>query len=318
MQSVAYKFLVIFFLLGCAHANSVETIENEQESEHRIPIAIVPFGTSHEIVQNMGLDKLVQSNLIGSGRFYVKNLKFTPDNPLKFKNINFTEWRLIDVDYIIVGSVELVEYEHYRIETELIDIVQEKQIVGTQFLVTGNNIYDTMHIFTDAVLEVLDGKEDSINSRNVNKIASDSSIEEKAKLAANRALEQAKLAELAKTQEAERKKQEKMRLRRIAEEQRRNKAISEFSKYIPAIRNKVEAKWTVLEVPYRLKTTVLVKIDISGEVKSANVTNSSGSEEFDRSVVLAILKASPLPVPLNPEFYNYIKEFQFSFSNPSS
>ena len=310
MHKLALNFLFMFFVFGFAQANTVESNENEQESKRRIPIAIVPFINPHEIVQKLGLDNLIRSELINSGRFDVKNPEEITDYPTNFKNLAFLDWQSIDVYYLVIGSVELVDYDYYRIETGLFDVLEEKKIIGTQYLVTGDNISNMMHNFTSAVLELVTSKENSRNSLNCYKITSGSSIKEKTKLASECAVERARVFEQLK-----RTLNESQQL--IAEQQRK-KAISEFSKYIPAIRNKVVNEWMVVDVSESFKTTVLVKIDVSGEVKSATVTNSSGSDEFDRSVVLAVLKASPLPIPPNPEFYNYIQEFQFSFSNPSS
>ena len=59
---------------------------------------------------------------------------------------------------------------------------------------------------------------------------------------------------------------------------------------------------------------ISVKVTRDGEVTSANVVRSSGDAIFDRSAENAVLKASPLPFPGNPKYYEFIKEFQFKFN----
>jgi len=61
---------------------------------------------------------------------------------------------------------------------------------------------------------------------------------------------------------------------------------------------------------------VLLRIEVlkGGVVSSARVKKSSGNSLFDRSAEIAVLKASPLPIPNNPKYYPYVKEFDFRFS----
>jgi colicin import membrane protein len=51
----------------------------------------------------------------------------------------------------------------------------------------------------------------------------------------------------------------------------------------------------------------------SGEVLSANVVKSSGDSFFDKSAELAVQKASPLPFPSDPKYYEFINEFDLLF-----
>ena len=105
---------------------------------------------------------------------------------------------------------------------------------------------------------------------------------------------------------------------RIREEARRmrleNDAIAAFNKYAPQIRQKVTKNWDQV-TQKSLKTGVIVEIDRSGGVQSVTITESSGSNEFDRSVSLAIRKASPLPIPDNADYYEYIRKFRFVFDS---
>ena len=105
---------------------------------------------------------------------------------------------------------------------------------------------------------------------------------------------------------------------RIREEARRmrleNDAIAAFNKYAPQIRQKITKNWNQV-TQKSLKTGVIVEIDRSGGVQSVTITEPSGSNEFDRSVSLAIRKASPLPIPDNADYYEYIRKFRFVFDS---
>jgi colicin import membrane protein len=64
-----------------------------------------------------------------------------------------------------------------------------------------------------------------------------------------------------------------------------------------------------------LSATIRVRVLPGGSVKDATVVVSSGNPAFDRSAELAVRKASPLPVPSDPEIFNkFLPTFTFNFS----
>ena len=62
-----------------------------------------------------------------------------------------------------------------------------------------------------------------------------------------------------------------------------------------------------------LETVISVKVQRTGEVRSVKVVKSSGNVYFDQSAENAVYKASPLPFPDEPRYYEFIKEFNFKF-----
>ena len=126
-------------------------------------------------------------------------------------------------------------------------------------------------------------------------------------------------AERIRAQElAEEQRREEIEKARTEESQRKNRAIREISNLIPKIRDKISEYWQITTSDSKIKAVVLVKVGPDGTVASAEITQSSGFEPFDRSVLNAIHKASPLPFPKDPIVYEYVQEFQLSFTNPSS
>lgn len=85
------------------------------------------------------------------------------------------------------------------------------------------------------------------------------------------------------------------------------------------IRNKIQQNWrqpTGLDIA-GFKCKVAVKLMPNGEVLDAQVIQSSGSLEFDRSAEVAVQKASPLPMPEDPALANKFRDFSFTF-NPEA
>ena len=82
-----------------------------------------------------------------------------------------------------------------------------------------------------------------------------------------------------------------------------------------AIKRKVQNSW--LRPPTAsdadLQATVRVRLNNNGSVLLVQVLNSSGNSAFDRSVVAAVNKADPLPMPKSPTLLSEFREFTFIF-----
>ncbi len=63
-----------------------------------------------------------------------------------------------------------------------------------------------------------------------------------------------------------------------------------------------------------LKATIQLKVARNGNVLSARIISSSGDPFFDQSAENAVKKASPLPIPTNPKYYEYLNEFNIEFN----
>jgi colicin import membrane protein len=131
-----------------------------------------------------------------------------------------------------------------------------------------------------------------------------------------------------RAREEERKKEQKLKQQQaeqslrehLAEEEKSRTAArdarlaSEADKYQGAIKQKVTRHWTRPAGSRKgLECIVRVRLIPGGEVVEAKVIRSSGDATFDRSAEAAIHKASPLPLPENPDLLERFREFQFRF-----
>ena len=122
--------------------------------------------------------------------------------------------------------------------------------------------------------------------------------------------------------EAERKRkaaEQEMQARLAAEQERmaaqRHSAMqSMINEYGQYIKERVQRSW--IRPPgssSALSCTVEVRLIPSGEVIDAQIVRSSGNAAFDRSVESAVFKASPLPVPPDPEVMEQFRSLRFEF-----
>lgn len=128
-----------------------------------------------------------------------------------------------------------------------------------------------------------------------------------------------KAEEARKKAEAEREMRE-----RLAAEQERLRAqrdsamqrmIDEYGLYI---KEKVQRSWIRPSgSSASLSCVINVRLIPGGEVVDVKIVRSSGNAAFDRSVEAAVFKASPLPVPKDPEVMEKFRSITFEF-NPDS
>ena len=123
--------------------------------------------------------------------------------------------------------------------------------------------------------------------------------------------------EKAKKEKAKREKERQLQEQREVEEARQRdqtQAYSAIGALVGRIGAKVRENWNKpLGSMTGLETVISVKVQRTGEVVSVKVVKSSGDDFFDRSAENAVYKASPLPFPDEPRYYEFIKEFNFKF-----
>ncbi|WP_295399485.1 cell envelope integrity protein TolA [uncultured Thiocystis sp.] len=86
--------------------------------------------------------------------------------------------------------------------------------------------------------------------------------------------------------------------------------------YIPEIRDRIRQFWVRPPATDKdLVATVSVQLIPGGDVvpNSVRVLKSSGNTSFDKSVMAAVINASPLPVPVGSSFENF-RDFNMTFS----
>ena len=105
-----------------------------------------------------------------------------------------------------------------------------------------------------------------------------------------------------------------------AEEQERTaqaneaKAMAAMAELEGLIRERVTRNWVKpAGAPDGLNCLVRVRLTPGGEVLNVSIVKRSGNEQFDRSVVAAVYKATPLPVPHDPKLFQYVREINIKF-----
>ncbi|MGR3914045.1 MAG: cell envelope integrity protein TolA [Gammaproteobacteria bacterium] len=133
-----------------------------------------------------------------------------------------------------------------------------------------------------------------------------------------RAEQRRKAQESREAEEAERRRKAEQKrateARQKADAARRSAATDALSALVERIAAKVERNWRRPQTSRAgLRVTIRVRVSRDGRVVAAQVTRGSGDPFFDQSAERAVQKASPLPFPPNPQYYEFINTFDFKF-----
>lgn len=150
---------LIFTIFSLAWLNAYALdIIIDKGVEKPIPVAIVPFGWSQSAnLPPIDMAGVIANDLTRSGRFSTMDEKDMPQKPSDFNSINFKDWRLLGMENLVVGNLNLKNNGEYDAEFRLIDVYKGKQIAGFRIPSTELQLRRTAHEISDIIYEKLIG-----------------------------------------------------------------------------------------------------------------------------------------------------------------
>lgn len=161
-----FFFLISVLIAGNAQAQLRIDVTRGHLSP--VPIAIAPLTGETPEMARIGQDisDVVEANLNRSGLFR------SIDRQAFIQEINdgdtiprFADWRQINAQALVTGTVKSVGPEKIRISFRLWDNTIEKQIAGKEFTTFARNWRRISHLLSDAVYERLTGEEGYFDTR---------------------------------------------------------------------------------------------------------------------------------------------------------
>lgn len=169
-------------------------------------------------------------------------------------------------------------------------------------------------------------------------IARAEKIKRERELARKKVLEQKRLAQLKKKQAEEKKRQDILEKKQKIEEAKRIKELKELEakqtqediirkealarlaqiegevdKYKAQIIQAISQRWLIPEDSDETMTCKLhIRLGPGGVVLAVELMKSSGDTALDRSAKMAVFKASPLPVPTEPDIFDRFREIDLT------
>ena len=162
---VAYAMLAI---LAAASARAELRVDITKGNVQPLPIAIPDFSgkQTEEIDYGRQIAKVVASDLQRSGLFRPIDSRAFIQTPESLRvRPRFGDWRLINAQALVNGSVEVQQDGRLRTEFRLWDVFAEKQMTGHRYLTRPANWRRVAHIIADAIYKRVTGEDGYFDTR---------------------------------------------------------------------------------------------------------------------------------------------------------
>ncbi len=153
-------------LLAPLSAEAVLRIDITQGNVDPLPIAIQTFVEDGTDGLGKRLAEVITSNLERSGLFMAIDPSAFIQKPQDMRvQPRFADWRLIDAQALISGSIQRLPDGRLKIEFRLWDVFSEQQMTGLLYRTGQPNWRKVAHMISDAVYERLTGETGYFDTR---------------------------------------------------------------------------------------------------------------------------------------------------------
>ncbi len=132
-------------------------IEISKGVERPVPIAVVPFGWQAPTAVPFDVADLIIRDLASSGRFAPLEQRDLVARPTTASEVDFGDWRLLDVDVLVVGRLAQTGAEEYTISFQLLDILRGQSLLSFRLNSSAASLRRAAHRISDMIYEELTG-----------------------------------------------------------------------------------------------------------------------------------------------------------------
>ena len=157
--------LLLLVTAGAAQAQlQIEIIDGNPSA---LPIAIVPFQWMEAGPPPTDtVDQIVSGDLYRSGLFDPMAVEDMADKPVDQEGIRFGTWRLMKVDYIVIGKIRTpADGQGHEIIYQLFDVHKQEQVLSRITTVGPGDLRFGAHRVADSIYEALTGVPGAFSTR---------------------------------------------------------------------------------------------------------------------------------------------------------
>jgi TolB protein len=152
-------------ILACPLARAEFVVEVTKGQTEAIPIAVVPFASAQLTAASFDVAQLVSDDLERSGRFKTMDRKDMIDQPHTGTSIGFDDWRRLNNDYMVVGTMQADGTDRFSITYELYNVLTKQRLLGFQISANRPGLRSASHQIADAVFEKILGIRGAFSTR---------------------------------------------------------------------------------------------------------------------------------------------------------
>lgn len=140
-------------------------IEVTKGVDNAVRVAVVPFEWQGSGALAESISDIIDSDLMLSGRFESLPVSQMLSLPHKPEQVFNRDWRMLNVEYLVIGSVMAVADNRYRVSYSLYNVF--KQAVELKQTIEGDagELRDLAHFVSDSVFKLLTGIEGAFSTR---------------------------------------------------------------------------------------------------------------------------------------------------------
>ncbi|HEX9707111.1 MAG TPA: Tol-Pal system beta propeller repeat protein TolB [Steroidobacteraceae bacterium] len=152
-----FAVMLIALSMPAGQAAAQLTVQIERGMAESVPIAIVPFAWDAAGEMPVDVAATVHADLERSGRFRPLPKSQMIEQPHAASEVDAADWRMLKVDYVLVGRLSRLPDGRYEIRYELVSVASGQRLLGTVMPVDGNALKRASHKISDAVYEKILG-----------------------------------------------------------------------------------------------------------------------------------------------------------------
>ena len=165
MKYLLHTSLFLLLLLGST-AQAALTIEITQGVEGALPIAVVPFGWSGDTgTAPENVAAIISADLSRSGRFEPLPDSDLVAHPTDASQVLLHNWRMVNVDNLVIGKVTQTTSKQFTVQFELFDIFRGKKIAAYSFPTARKDLRRVAHHIADLIYKELTGERGAFNTQ---------------------------------------------------------------------------------------------------------------------------------------------------------
>ncbi|MCU7916732.1 MAG: Tol-Pal system beta propeller repeat protein TolB [Candidatus Thiodiazotropha sp. (ex Dulcina madagascariensis)] len=158
-------FILLVLLLWQPLLHAELTIEITEGVEGALPIAVSPFAWQGKGSPPEDIAAVINADLQRSGRFKTLPREDMLARPGTVEEIEFKDWRALDVENLVVGQIQSNGAGGYQIQFQLLDVFRGEQLTGYSIPTTAPNLRSTAHRIADLIYEKLLGVPGAFSTR---------------------------------------------------------------------------------------------------------------------------------------------------------
>ncbi len=121
------------------------------------PIAVVPFGWQGSGEPAFDIAGVVSADLGSSGRFAPMATRDMVSRPTQASQVNFQQWRTLETDYLVIGTLVQDGPENFTATFQLFDVVRGEALTGFRLQAARPDLRRTAHRISDMIFQELTG-----------------------------------------------------------------------------------------------------------------------------------------------------------------